>query len=180
MKKWAKVGKVTAWAVGAAAALGVVYGAGALVYSVGKDDGTMEAEKVAAKESRAREESLTADYNGKLNQASQEKDQLAKEQEAALKKLVQEGRLIPEDSCLRYAVGKIAFGYDSEEIVSGSDCGLEMRLSWRGTVKKPENLTSFSAAYGDNKAVFKPGTDYAPATVDLQVRKKAEWVSQKK
>ncbi len=187
VKKWAGFGKATAWTLGIAATLGAVYGAGAIVYSSGKDTGAVVAKDVAAKESRAREESLSADYNGKINAANQAKDQLAKEQEAALKRLVQDGRLIPEDSCLRYSTSQSAVEGDyssktTDEIVSGNGakCGtLEMRLSWT-TPNNNSAVQSFSASYGDNKAIFTPGTDYKPATVDLQVRKRAEWIPYQK
>ncbi len=171
VRKWAGFGKATAWTLGIAATLGAVYGVGAIVYSQGKETGIAVAQQAAAKESRAREESLSADYNGKINAANQAKDQLVKNQEAVLKGLVQEGRLIPEDSCLRYAA------VDMDEVVSGAKCGpLEARLSWTfADSSKRGDLKSFTTSLGDNKVIFTPETAYRPATVDFQERKKEVW-----
>ncbi len=171
VKKWASFGKGTAWTVGIAAALGAVYGVGAIVYSEGRNTGAVEAKEAAAKEMRVQEQRLTADYNGKINGANQAKDQLATENEAALKRLVQEGRLIPEESCLRYAA------VETDEVVSGAKCGpLEAKLTW--TFPNPKgrgDLRSFSTSLGEQKAIFNQGTDYKPASIDLQERKKEVW-----
>jgi hypothetical protein len=178
---WAKFGKATAWTLGIATGLGAVYGIGTIIYNQGRNSGAEQAKETAKEESRTREQSLRSEYDSKLKQANEAKDQLAKNNNAALDKLAQDGRLIPEDSCLRYTLAENKDENNVDEIVSGKNCGqLEARLSWYGTDPQKRTLQTFTASLGDHKAIFKPKTNYESATIDLQERKKAEWIPYQK